>query len=413
MNEVVDEYGLRDVPEVNGDQSPARSRLTLRKPSEFLAMQFDDSDIILGDRLFATGQSLVIAGVGGSGKSRILLQLAASVVAHRKFWAFNTGGAALRWLILQTENSNRRMKEDMGRLSVWLGDEWPSFDERVVIHAIENDLDGFVSLDSTENVSAIEDAIAETKPDIIAIDPLTDFAIGDLNKDADMRATLLALSRVFRKGNPRRAIVVLHHAITGRAGAAKATGYDRASFGRNSKALHAWTRGQINLAPADPDNNDRLIVSCGKSSNGREFLPFAIRLNPDTMIYECDPTVDVKAWATAISQPTQKHNRKATVEEFISIFRSDTNNPRACLISGTELKESFRTHGWDEQQAAALRDECEGNGKVEVFHGPHNQKLAGLPAMVQAFRKQKAEAGTILEQVPLTPKPKRKKCKKR
>src|SRR5437879_773516 len=90
------------------DRAPARSRLTLRKPSDFLAMQFDDSDIILGDRLLAAGQSLVIAGAGGMGKSRLLFQLAASVTARRKFLAFDTGGDLLRWLILQTENSNRR-----------------------------------------------------------------------------------------------------------------------------------------------------------------------------------------------------------------------------------------------------------------------------------------------------------------
>jgi len=35
-------------------------------------------------------------------------------------------------------------------------------------------------------------------------------------------------------------------------------------YGRNSKVLHAWTRGQINLAPMSEDNNDVLALSCGK-----------------------------------------------------------------------------------------------------------------------------------------------------
>jgi hypothetical protein len=94
---------------------------------------------------------------------------------------------------------------------------------------------------------------------------------------------------------------VLHHALTGKAGASKATGFDRSSFGRNSKALFAWTRAQINLAPAEAENNGRLIVACGKCSNGREFPTFAIRLNPETMIYECDSTVDVAAWQSAVT----------------------------------------------------------------------------------------------------------------
>ncbi|HVR34279.1 MAG TPA: AAA family ATPase [Methylomirabilota bacterium] len=276
-------------------EAATNGKLTLRTPDELLAMTFDESDIILGDRLLAKGQSLVIAAQGGIGKSRLVLQLVASVVTGKRFLTFTTAGEELRWLILQTENSNRRLQADLDRLKTWLGEDWEAFNDRVVIHTVENDADGFVSLDDLKNVMAVEKAIVEARADVVAIDPLNDFAIGDLNKDADMRQTLAALSRVCRKGKPDRAIVVVHHAGTGRAGAAKATGFDRSSFGRNSKTLHAWTRGQVNLAPVDEDTNDRLVVACGKTSNGREFLPFAIRLNAG-MIYECDPSVDVAAW---------------------------------------------------------------------------------------------------------------------
>jgi hypothetical protein len=95
--------------------------------------------------------------------------------------------------------------------------------------------------------------------------------------------------------------VTLHHALTGRAGEAKAIGWDRASFGRNSKVLHSWTRGQINVTPGSPDSNDVLVLSCGKCSNGKEFAPFAVRLNPATMIYERDPDFDLAAWETEIN----------------------------------------------------------------------------------------------------------------
>jgi hypothetical protein len=276
-------------------------KLTLRPPDEILAMQFDDSDIILGDRQLAKGQSLVMAGQGGLGKSRLLLQMAACQIVGSKFLTFDTGANHLRWLILQTENSNRRLKTDLARLQGWLGNVCDKFNSQVTIHTLENDLDGFVSLDSIENQLLLERTIDHTQPDIIVFDPLNDFAAGDLNKDADMRNTVQTLSQISRRGNPHRAIVILHHALTGRGGAMKATGYDRASFARNSKVLFAWTRGQINLAPVDPNNYDRLIVACGKCSNGKEFLPFAIRLNPETFIYECDPTVDVATWEREIS----------------------------------------------------------------------------------------------------------------
>ncbi|MGA2870724.1 MAG: AAA family ATPase, partial [Verrucomicrobiota bacterium] len=270
-------------------------------------MEFDNSDIILGDRMFAKGQPLVIAGQGGLGKSRLILQLAACVISGRKFLGFETAGIDLRWLILQTQNSNRRLKDDLERLKAFLTDaEWMRFNEQVTIHTIENDEDGFVALDSFSNEVAIQTVIQDTKPGVIVVDPLDEFAVGDLNKDTDMKTTLTILSRLCRTGNPQRGLIILHHALTGRGGAVKATGYDRASFSRNSKTLQAWTRGQINLASVDEDNNDRLIVACGKCSNGREFQPFGIRLNPDTMIYECDSTVDVKAWANDMNGPNKK-----------------------------------------------------------------------------------------------------------
>ena len=282
------------------EPEPKTRILTLRSPDELLAMTFDDSDVILGDRLLAKGQPLVIAAQGGTGKSRLALQIVAAIVTGRECLLFDTGCHQMRWLILQTENSNRRLQQDLARMKTWLGDDWQRFAEQVVFHTVENDDDGFVSLDSPDNQLAIQHAIESAKPDGIVIDPLNDFAAGDLNKDADMKNTLQTLSRLCRRGNPQRAIVVLHHSLTGKAGAARVTGYDRASFARNSKTLHAWTRGQINLAPVDADNNDRLIVGCGKCSNGREFSTFAIRLNPE-MIYECDPSVDLSAWESAIT----------------------------------------------------------------------------------------------------------------
>lgn len=284
---------------------PRVVQLSVRGPDEILAMSFSDDDIILGDRIFAKGQPLVIAAQGGAGKSRLVMQMIACITAGLKFLEFNSNGQELRWLILQTENSNRRLQHDLTRLKSWLGDAWPKFAAQVVIHTIENDDDGFVSLDNPENIAAIGRLIEAHRPDVIVVDPLNEFAIGDLNKDADMRATLQALSRVCKRGNPERAIVVLHHSLTGKGGAIKATGYDRSSFARNSKTLHAWARGQINLVPVDPDNNERLIVACGKCSNGREFQTFAVKLDPETMIYSPDPSVDLAEWeADMTGKPT-------------------------------------------------------------------------------------------------------------
>lgn len=267
-------------------------------------------------------------------------------------------------------------------------------------------------MDSLENQQAILNVIAEHKPDVVIIDPLDEFGWGDLNKDSDMRLTLVTLARICRKGDSERAIVVLHHALVGRGGAVKVTGYDRAAFARNSKALLAWTPAQINLAAADKENNDRIIVACGKNSNGPEFEPFAIRLNPATMIYECNPTLDVQRWAAEMEKPGGKKEKPIpSVDDFLALFSSNPVKPRECLFSGEELRVEFRKRRWDEVSAPSLRDKCEGLGRVSVFHGAKNQKLVGLPDMVKLWAEMQKEKGSVLEQVPLsTPT---KKCRKR
>ena len=114
------------------EDSPKADGLTIRTPDEILAMTFDDSDRLLGDRLLAKGQSLVMAGPGGIGKSRLLLQLAVSTRAGLPFISFETRGQELRWLILQTENSNRRLQDDWLALRDWIGEKhWPRVSEGI------------------------------------------------------------------------------------------------------------------------------------------------------------------------------------------------------------------------------------------------------------------------------------------
>jgi hypothetical protein len=279
----------------------ARQSLTLRRPDEILAMEFDESDRILGDRLLAKGQSLTILGAGGIGKSRLLLQLAVAQIRECRFLDLETYGGNLRWMIIQGENSNRRLQFDLKNLQKWAGEAWPSVNELLTIHTLENDTDGFMSLDNPDNYLRISDLIQSNAPDVVCFDTLNCFAAGDLSKDSDMRETCMQISRLSREGNPERSIVVLHHALTGKAGASKATGLDRTSFGRNSKVLHAWSRGQINVIPSSENDNNSLVFSCGKCSNGKEFEPFAVHLNDQTMIYEVDRSFAMDQWKADVS----------------------------------------------------------------------------------------------------------------
>ena len=290
--------------EVHAAANAGETSLTLRQPDEVLNMAFDDSDCWLGDRLLAAGQSLVIAGQGGVGKSRLALQLAVASILHRPFCGIETHAPHLRWLILQVENSNRRLRQDLEALRRWAGDAWSRVNDQLVIHTLEGEADSFVSVDCPENCMRLAETIRAANPDVVIWDSLYNFAAGDLNSDQDMAGVLQAISRLTRRGRPDRAPVVLHHALTGKAGIGRAIGFDRAGFARNSKVLLAWTRAQVNVAPADPEDTSQLVVACGKNSNGRPFPAFGVRLSAE-MIYEPDPSFDLNAWETQLSGRAQ------------------------------------------------------------------------------------------------------------
>lgn len=257
-------------------------------------------DCLYGDHLLDRGGCLVIAGQGGTGKSRLIYQMiAAPHMGKEKFLTFDIhpGARNFKWLVLQVENGVERLKSERQTLIKLLGSNYMRFNEFVKVLTPVTENDTFVNLDNPENLRRLQQTIEHQLPDGIIFDSLYDFGIGDLNKDADMRNTLTSLSRLARHRNPKRAIVVLHHATTGTSGASKATGYDRSSFARNSKVIYNWARAQINIAPATGDNNDQLIISCGKCSNGKEFMPFAVKLDSDTMRYDIDTTVDVAEWS--------------------------------------------------------------------------------------------------------------------
>lgn len=275
---------------------PTLQPLTFRRPSEILAMEFSEDANLMGDWLIAEEQPTTIVAPASAGKSRLILQCAVDMILGKPFIGFPTRAAGKKWLIIGTENSNRRFKSDLERLRDYAGDDWPKVDDCLRLHTLENEDDGYVSLANPANAIRIENEIRDYNPGIIAYDPLNELRMGDLNQDEFMLNTCREISRLSKAGNPKRGWIALHHTQTGRTGAMKAVGYDRGSYGRNSKALLGWTRAQINLAPGTPDNNDVLVVSCGKCSNGREFEPFAIRLNLSTMIYEVDNGFDLSAW---------------------------------------------------------------------------------------------------------------------
>jgi hypothetical protein len=321
-----------------------REPLTIRTVDQILAMTFDDTDLILKNGYLQRGERCAMCGMGGIGKSRLSMQLACCCRAGRDFLGWVTDGRDLRWLFLQTENSSRRLKADLEKmLSAFRPEEQEHIRAGLFFHTLENDDDGFLMLD-TENLERVANAITETKADLVVYDPLRDFSLDDLNSDKYMGDTLREIARVTKRGNPKRTALVIHHAATGKAGAQKTTGFDRSSFGRHSKVLFAWTRAQINVAPAKGEDNSLIVVASGKCNDAPEFEAFAARLNFETMLYDRDDDFDLEGWKQEVGTAREA---RMTPKDFPELLNRGQEYEKKQLVKIlNEEKGIGKTYGY-------------------------------------------------------------------
>src|SRR5690348_14237046 len=129
-------------------------QLTTRSPGELLQMEFSPEDLFLESGIFAKRQPLVILGPGGVGKSRFVLQFLGSAITGMNFlgWSFTPRATPPRVLIIQAENSNRRLQADLASLRRLVGeDAWPMIEENLVIHTIEHEHDAALNLSDDQS----------------------------------------------------------------------------------------------------------------------------------------------------------------------------------------------------------------------------------------------------------------------
>jgi hypothetical protein len=306
------EQQSRERQEENKRKAQEKRREKARKFSrcdivEIVEMTFSEDGAILEIGYLERGSVLAICGAAGIGKSRFVIQLAIMCVPQ------------------------------------------------IRIHTLQNEWDGFMHLDDDTVVAGIEILIDEFKPDVIVWDPLRDFSIGDLNSDADMGATLSKVGELTKRNDATRAGVIIHHSLTGKIGFSKAVGYDRSSFGRNSKVLVSWARAQWNLAPPASEDNAELIIGSGKCNNNEEFVPFGIRLDPETMTYAKDDSIDIEGWRAEMGV-SQKVNAKSSLETVVQFVERTKERG----IRRPDLLKSL------EEQTGSKRTACQKWIKVAV-----------------------------------------------
>jgi hypothetical protein len=290
-------------------------RYTFESVAELITATFDNSDNFFGDRIIAAGQPVTFLGPGGVGKSRIMLQLAICMILGREFLGIPTFAKGKRWLVFQTENSRRRLHEDLKKMLTSMridATDAVLLKDNLIIHTIQKPEDSMMIVTNPEDFRAMSDAIEYYQPDFVQFDPLNAFCEGDLDKDKDMRPAVMKITELVCRYDRNRVPIVVHHSLTGKEGAAKAIGWDRASYGRNSKSLQAWTRAQVNISPRAADDPTRLIISCGKNNNGKPFPNLGVFFNENTWLYEIDPDFDEAEFREEVGIESPKRKSKTT-----------------------------------------------------------------------------------------------------
>ncbi len=220
---------------------------------------------------------------------------------------------------------------------------------------------GIRSFRSSSSRTAFNDAWLNAcfaRADVVVWDPLRDFSLDDLNSDKFMGETLRDILRLTKRGNPKRFPLAIHHAATGRAGVQKTTGWDRSSFGRNSKVLQMTARAVINVAPAKGEDNSTIIIASGKSNNAPEFSPFAAKLNFETMLYAPDEDFDLEGWKEEIGTGREA---RVTPKDFRELLKRGQEYEKRQLVKILDEEK-----GVEKTYAYRMIDEAKSRGVLRL-----------------------------------------------
>ena len=345
------------VPLLKNEPPPASANvkpLTVWKPSQFLAHKTDPANRLLGEGYLELGSWTSLLGIGGVFKSRLSLWCAIRQILGLEWCGLPTSGTPQTWLLLGNENGRNRWKSDIERIQRHMTQaDFAKIEEHLRIQAIcdddEDDDGGILSILTLESQSRLAATIRSVNPGVIVFDPLGDIVDGDENKTVDMIATLRTLRGIVRRNARRAAVLVVHHARTGKDNIAQAgDGYNAGNFGRGAKALYSTVRCEIQIAPADRDDSDKIVVACGKANDARKFPMRCVVFDEETGAFNVDEDFDPDEWRRDVAGKSNDDGT-LTVAAVVSIVKELCPNIGDTVKAGTlvrkceELGASTRT----------------------------------------------------------------------
>lgn len=233
-----------------------------------LTRDFPATDSLLGNGLIDKSGAILISGPQKIGKSLFGTQLALCLAGGRAFIGCPAGTADYRTLVLQAEVSPKRMKE---RFEKQVTGFPPEARDRVLSASVFSS----VKLDTREGEASVLGWVDEHKPDLLIIDPLSNFHRGNENEAQDMLRITTVLDTVRSKDV---AVAVVHH--HGKNSAERTNVGHKA---RGSSVLPGWYDSHFSLEWSAVSKTVRLKFELRHDETPEDKI---LKLNPDTLLFE-------------------------------------------------------------------------------------------------------------------------------
>ena len=295
---------------------------TVWSPSQFMGYKIPEGHDILGDGIIQMSEMTCLIGQGGSGKSRLSLWLALCQITGREWCDIPTHGPSRKWLFLGNENSIVRYQRDlMKMLKNFTKAEIELIEDNLRLPAVLSMDDALLSVENPETLAKLKVTIEQELPDVVVVDPFEAFMDGDINFMPAVRGTVTAINQAVRQFVPHAAILIIHHARTGAANQKQGIDiFNSGNFAKGAKSLYSMVRSQINLMPGDAEDENRLVLACGKSNNSTRFETRGLLMDSETFRYSIDPNFTLSAWLNDVDG--KRGQKSAAIIDVLNAIKS-------------------------------------------------------------------------------------------
>ena len=253
--DMVKSDGADPEPFIKQMEALRAQRLTGSQPKaidDFRLPPDDDPSVLLGNRYLNRGDGMVLVSTSGMGKSSMDVQMAVRFALGLDFMGVKSNGK-LKSLIIQSEDSDGDVAEiwESIRYKMALTDEQVAEAHRMVLIQTERVNRGQAFIDQLRRL------VAKHQPDLVHINPLQAFIMGDVTEARDLgdflRGGLNSLNEPATFG-----YIIVHHTV-------------KPPRGRD-KVILAWQEVMYDMAGgAEIINWARAIMSLRAAKEPGEF----------------------------------------------------------------------------------------------------------------------------------------------